>query len=142
MNAIINRVQRLASPYYARKDELIGLLQAAKKIRVFLEYYPIKERTYGGIFTVYIRRDSKESWASLNHVRPLPSNNPGRRACQVLPHPDPKADRFAHCLEHRAESEGADHPLQSGNSRTIARCVAMGIDPLLGKRLKDRLPDH
>ena len=46
--------------YFTRRDELIGLLQATKKMGVCLEYYPIKERTYDGIFTVYIRRDSKE----------------------------------------------------------------------------------
>jgi putative SOS response-associated peptidase YedK len=33
--------------------------------------------------------------ASLKHVRPLPANNSGRRACAALSHPDPKADGFA-----------------------------------------------
>ena len=31
----------------------------------------------------------------IRYVRPLPSNNSGRRARAALSHPDPKADRFA-----------------------------------------------
>jgi hypothetical protein len=31
----------------------------------------------------------------INYVRPLPSNNPGRRTCSTLSHIDPKADGFA-----------------------------------------------
>jgi hypothetical protein len=33
-------------------------------------------------------------------------------------------------------------PLQSGNGTAIARRPAVGINSLLGERLKDRLPDH
>src|SRR6267378_5984630 len=37
----------------------------------------------------------------ITYVRPLSSNNPGRRARQALPHSDPKADRFTHQLQYR-----------------------------------------
>src|ERR1700732_4031109 len=46
--------------------------------------------------TEYLRFTSvgirKKGWASLTHVRPLQTNNSGRRACAALSHPDPKAD--------------------------------------------------
>ena len=35
-----------------------------------------------------------------------------------------------------------DDPIQSGNSGTIARRPAMGINPSLGERFQDLLPDH
>jgi hypothetical protein len=37
----------------------------------------------------------------ITYVRPLSSNNSGRRARQALPHSDPKADRFTHRLQYR-----------------------------------------
>src|ERR1700736_3063322 len=78
----------------------------------------------------------------ITYVRPLSSNNPGRRARQALPHPDPKADRFTHQLQHRTESEGSYHSLQSGNATALTRCPAVGINSALDQRLKDRLPNH
>src|SRR6266403_607736 len=78
----------------------------------------------------------------ITYVRPLSSNNPGRRARQALPHSDPKADRFTHQLQYRPWPKGSDDPIQSRASGTVARCVAMGIDSILGEGSKDLLPDH
>src|SRR6266404_720745 len=77
----------------------------------------------------------------IRYVRPLSSNNPGRRARQALPHSDPKADRFTLQLQHCTESEGSYHSLQSGNATAIARRPTVGINSTL-ERLKDRLPNH
>ena len=54
----------------------------------------------------------------------------------------PEADGSLGQLQHRAESEGPDNSLQSGNSGTIARRPAVGINSVLGQRLKDRVPNH
>src|SRR5260370_38349867 len=62
----------------------------------------------------------------ITYVRPLSSNNPGRRARPDLPHSDPKADRFTHQLQHRAKSKGPDNSIQSENATAITRCLAMG----------------
>ena len=57
-------------------------------------------------------------------------------------HPDPEADGFTDQLQHRAEPEGPEHSLQSGNPGTLARRTAVGINSLFGERPKHRLPDH
>ena len=44
------------------------------------------------------------------------------------------ADGFADQLQHRAEPEGSDHSLQSGNSGTLARRPTVRINPLLCRR--------
>ena len=66
-------------------------------------------------------------------MRPLPSNNSGRRARQALPHPDPKADRFADQLQRRAESEGLGNSLQPEKSAAFARRRAVGINSILAR---------
>jgi putative SOS response-associated peptidase YedK len=45
-------------------------------------------------------------------------------------------------INRGAESEGSDDPIQSRDSRALARCPAVGINPLLGEGPEDRLPDH
>ena len=68
----------------------------------------------------------------LLYVRPLPSNNSGRRACAALSHPDSKADGFADQLQYRAESEDTDHSLQSGN-RAALDALQWGLIPYWAK---------
>ena len=75
-------------------------------------------------------------------MRPLPSNNSGRRARAALSHPDPEANGFTDQLQRRAEPEGPEHSLQSGNPGTLARRTAVGINSVLRERPKHRLPDH
>ena len=62
--------------------------------------------------------------------------------CQALSYTDPEPDGSADQLQHRAESEGPDDPVQSRDPGTIARRTAVGINSLLGERSKDRLPHH
>jgi len=45
-------------------------------------------------------------------------------------------------IQHRAESEGADHSFQSRDSGTLARGPPMGDSFPTGPRPQDRLPNH
>jgi hypothetical protein len=56
--------------------------------------------------------------------------------------PIPKRKDLPTSYNHRVEPKGSDDPIQSRDSGTAARRLAMGIGSILGEGSKDCLPDH
>src|SRR6266550_3783775 len=69
--------------------------------RMFYQTLLLERYVWWQLKTALAFHFGSQSKRIITYVRPLSSDNPGRRARQALPHSDPKADRFTHQLQYR-----------------------------------------